>query len=323
MPGPSCTSRRTKKKLNPRRSRTTGGVQQQQLLEPSGVQSGHPAHWSAETPSSSRHHRAYSRQRRKKLHSRLFRRATAWTTKTASQTTTFCVIFATTLPRWNLFPLGLLTTSPWAGSQTIHRWLNSWRGSARSPGETLDGGATGPLQEGAMPGGKPTDGVSQEGVLEPQEQPGSPTVTSLGTPLAGSQPLQQRGHSRLEVTPAVTRAGTASKSFVRRNANNCSDSAHLSAITTGSALSEVRGLMLSTKKILPDIAHERYGADSAIKYAYAATVLQRCSVGKNAEIIPNTFREAMTLPANDVAKRQSGLKNWSVCTPLLTPRTRI
>ena len=24
---------------------------------------------------------------------------------------------------------------------------------------TLDGGATGPLQEGAMPGGKPTDGV--------------------------------------------------------------------------------------------------------------------------------------------------------------------
>ena len=35
--------------------------------------------------------------------------------------------------------------------------------------DTLDGGATGPLQEGAMPRGKPTDGVSQEGLLEPQE----------------------------------------------------------------------------------------------------------------------------------------------------------
>ena len=60
-----------------------------------------------------------------------------------------------------------------------------------------------------MPGGEPTDGVSQEGVLEPQEQPGSPAGASLETLLAGSQPFQQRGHSRLEATPAVTRAGTA------------------------------------------------------------------------------------------------------------------
>ena len=36
--------------------------------------------------------------------------------------------------------------------------------------DTLDGGAAGPPQEGAMPGGEPTDGVSQEVVLEPQEQ---------------------------------------------------------------------------------------------------------------------------------------------------------
>ena len=35
--------------------------------------------------------------------------------------------------------------------------------------DILDGGATGPLQKGAMPGGKPTDGVSQEGLLKPQE----------------------------------------------------------------------------------------------------------------------------------------------------------
>ena len=83
--------------------------------------------------------------------------------------------------------------------------------------ETLDGGAAGSPQEGAMPGGGATDGISQEEVvLEPQEQAVSPTGASLETPLAGSQPLQQRGHLRLEATSAVTRAGTAAKSCVRR-----------------------------------------------------------------------------------------------------------
>ena len=73
---------------------------------------------------------------RKKLRRRLIRHATAWTTTTTSQTTTVCTIFAITLPCWNRFPVLLLTTSPWAGSQTIHRWLNSWSGSARSLGGT-------------------------------------------------------------------------------------------------------------------------------------------------------------------------------------------
>ena len=154
-----------------------------------------------------------------------------------------------------------------------------------------------------MPGGKLTDGVSQEGALEPQEQPGSPAGASLQTPLGGSQPLQQRGHSRLEATPAVTRAGTATKSFVRRNANNRSDSAHLAMITTGPALSELRWLRLYTKEILPDIAHETYEADSAIEYAYAATTIQSCSVGENAEKISNTFKEAMTLGVKRSGKR--------------------
>ena len=56
--------------------------------------------------------------------------------------------------------------------------------------DTLDGGASGPPQEGALPGREPTDGVSQEVVLEPQEQAVSPAGASLETPLAGSQPLQ-------------------------------------------------------------------------------------------------------------------------------------
>ena len=141
--------------------------------------------------------------------------------------------------------------------------------------DTLDGGAAGPPQERAMPGGEPTDGALHEVVLKPQEQAVSPAVgASLETPLAGSQPLQQRGHSRLEVTPTVTRAGTAAKSFVRRNAHNRSDCAHPTAIATGPALSELRGLKLYTKEIMPDTAHETYRANSAVEYVYAATTIQ-------------------------------------------------
>ena len=87
--------------------------------------------------------------------------------------------------------------------------------------------------------GEPTDGVSQEVVLEPQEQAVSPAGASLEIPLAVSQPLQRRGHSRLVATPAVTRAGTAAQSFVRRTPHNRSDSSHLAAMATGPALSEL------------------------------------------------------------------------------------
>ena len=161
------------------------------------------------------------------------------------------------------------------------------------------GGAAEPPQEGATPGGEPTDGVSQEVVLEPQEQAVSPAGAFLETPLASSQPLQQRGHSHLEATPAVTCAGTAAQSFVRCNVQNRSDYAHLAAITTRPALSELRGLRLYTKEALPDISHETYGADSAVEYAYAATTIQSRSAGENAEITPNTFKEAMPLPVKE------------------------
>ena len=152
-------------------------------------------------------------------------------------------------------------------------------------------------QEGAMPGGEPADRVSQEIVLKPQEQEVSPAVASLEPPLAGSQPLQPRGHSRLEATPAVTRAGTAARSFVSPNTHNRSDSSHLAAITTGPALSELRGLRLCTEKILPAIAHETHGVGFAVEYVYTATTIQSCSAGENAEIFPNTFEEATTIPA--------------------------
>ena len=62
-------------------------------------------------------------------------------------------------------------------------------------------------------------------------------------------------------------------------------------------LSELRRLRLYTKEALADIAHETYGVDSAVEYAYAATIIQSCSAGENAEITPNTFLNAMALPA--------------------------
>lgn len=42
----------------------------------------------------------------------------------APQTTTFCAISAITIGSWNLFPVRPLTTSPWAGSRPICRWLS-------------------------------------------------------------------------------------------------------------------------------------------------------------------------------------------------------
>lgn len=91
------------------------------------------ASWRTGTSRSSRRHRAYSRHRRRKLNRRLSQRATALTTITTSQTTTFRAIFVVTIRRLNLLTVLLLTTSPWEGSQRTHRWLNSWRGSAISP----------------------------------------------------------------------------------------------------------------------------------------------------------------------------------------------
>ena len=114
---------------------------------------------------------------------------------------------------------------------------------------------------------------------------------------------------------------------MRRNAHNRSDSAHLAAVATGPALSKLRGLRVYTKETLPDIAHETYGADSAVEYAHAATTIQSCLAGGNAEITPNTFQEAITLPAKAQwkaasEKEMASLKNNSVHPPAgdLCPR---
>ena len=125
----------------------------------------------------------------------------------------------------------------------------------------------------------------------------SPEGAPLEAPPTGASPLQ-RGHSRLDVTIAATRAGaTVVRSLLGRKVSNHSSFAYLTAITTDGALSEFRELGLDTMAALLYIAQDTYKAKSAVEYAHATINVQSCSVGEKFEIIPNTFEHAMTLPA--------------------------
>ena len=151
------------------------------------------------------------------------------------------------------------------------------------------------LEDGALPGeASPTGEVPQGYVLERPEQPTSPDGGPVEAPLAGSSSLQQHGQSRHGVTPAMTRAGNAARSLRERRAN---DFAHLAETATDSTLSELRQLGLYTKALLPDVVHQTNKAESVVEYACATTNVQRCSVGEKMKVIPNTFKEAITLPA--------------------------
>lgn len=48
---------------------------------------------------------------------------------------------------------------------------------------------------------------------------------------------------------------------------------------------------------IADIAHQRYKQESAAGYAYSTTNISRHSADEKADIVPNTFKEAMTLMA--------------------------
>ena len=141
-----------------------------------------------------------------------------------------------------------------------------------------------------MPGGAPLEGVLLE-------QPVSPQGVHLKAPPAGVSPLQQRGHSPLDVTPSVTRAVTAAaRSLIGRNYSTRLISAYLTVISTDRALFLLRGMGLYITEALLDIVYEAYGAESAVDYAYAATNVQS-SVREESEIVPNAFKQAMTLSA--------------------------
>ena len=127
-------------------------------------------------------------------------------------------------------------------------------------------------------------------------------MSSDGAPFeaspTGALPLQRWGHSRLDATPTVTYAGAAAaRSLLGCNASSPSSSAYLTAIATDGALPKLHDLGLYTTAAMPETARENYGAESAVEYAYAVTNLQSRSVGKELEIIPNTFKQTMTLPA--------------------------
>ena len=151
------------------------------------------------------------------------------------------------------------------------------------------------LEDGALSGeASPTREVSQGDVLKRPEKSTSPAGGPVEAPLAGLSSLQQHGQSRHGVTPAVTRAGNAARSLRERRAN---DSAHLAEIATASTLSELRRLGLYTKALLPDVVHQTNKAKLVVEYVCATTNVQRYSVGEKMKVIPNTFKEAMTLPA--------------------------
>ena len=183
------------------------------------------------------------------------------------------------------------------------------------------------LEDGALPGeASPTGEVLQGGVLERPEQSTSPAGEPVEASLAGSSSLQQHGQSRHGVAPAVTRAGNAARSLRERRAN---DSAHLAEIAPDSTLSELRRMGLYTKPLLPDVMHQTNKAESVVEYACATTNVQRYSVGEKMEVIPNTFKEAMTLPAKahwKVAsdKEVASLKKVYTLVPLppFQPATR-
>ena len=166
-------------------------------------------------------------------------------------------------------------------------------------------------------GKRPTKEVPQGDVLERPEQPTSPAGRPVEASHAGSSSLQQRGHSRHGVTPAVTRAGNAAHSLRECSGNN---SAHLAEITTNSTLSELRRLELYTKALLPHVMHQMNNVESVVEHACATTNVQRYSVGEKMGVIIITLKEAMTLPAKEHRKVASdkevaSLKKIYIYTP--------
>ena len=178
------------------------------------------------------------------------------------------------------------------------------------------------LEDGALPGeASPTGEVPQGGVLERPQQPTPPAGGPVEAPLAALSSLQQHGQSCHGVTPAVAPAGNAARFLRERSAN---DSAHLAEIATDSTLSELRRLGLYTKALLPGVVQQTNKAESVEEYACATTNVQRYSVGEKIEVIPNTFKEAMTLPAKAhwkaaLDKEVASLKKNNVYT--LVPAT--
>ena len=95
---------------------------------------------------------------------------------------------------------------------------------------------------------------------------------------------------------------------------------------TDSTLSEIWRLGLHTKASLLGIAHHTHGAELVAEYACATTNVQRYSAGEKTEVVRNTSKEAMTLPAKThwraaLDKEVSKMKNSNIYT--LVPLTAV
>lgn len=149
--------------------------------------------------------------------------------------------------------------------------------------DMLQEGTLGLPQEGSQPGGGILEGVPQKGDIEQSEQTLSP----------GDTPWKHCSLDHRHPNSMGTRA--AARSFTGRNASYSSNSTHFVAITTENTLSLLRQLEVYTKTFLPDITHHIYEEESAGEYAHITTGISRRSAGKKAEIVMNSFKEAMTL----------------------------
>ena len=100
------------------------------------------------------------------------------------------------------------------------------------------------------------------------------------------------------------------------------DSAHLAEFATESTLSKLRRLGLYTKALLPDVVHQTNKAESVVEYACATANVQTYSVGGEIEVIPNTFKEALTLSAKAYWKAASDKEVASLKKNKYTPSCR-
>lgn len=113
--------------------------------------------------------------------------------------------------------------------------------------------------------------------------------------------------SRCQDSPAVARAGVA-LSLVEGTASRSLNSAHLATIATENTLAELRPLGIYIQAVLPDIARQTHAEASVVEHAYTTTSVHICSTGEKTEAIPDTYKEAMTLPAKEHWKAASDIK---------------
>ena len=114
----------------------------------------------------------------------------------------------------------------------------------------------------------PTPSPENRAPLEQTVPPSRDEVTQ-STSSAESRLLNRSRHSHHHVTPAVTRTGIAACSFRERNTNNDgAPSAHLAATVDDKILSELRRLQMHTKALLPDVAHQTFGAEAVNRVSY-------------------------------------------------------